>query len=119
MEFLWTTIEVKDLEDSVTFYQQIVGLSVSHRIEGGPSSIVFMGDGETKVELISHRGQPARAIGEGISIGFRVANLEEKIAFLSEQGIAIYEGPVAPTPTVRFFYILDPNGVKIQFVESL
>ncbi|NLK05931.1 MAG: VOC family protein, partial [Spirochaetales bacterium] len=32
--------------------------------------------------------------------------------------LEIYAGPFSPNPYVRFFYILDPNGVKIQFVEQ-
>lgn len=118
MKFLWTTIDVLDLDESVRFYQEIVGLSVAHTVEGDATNIAFMGDGETKVELITHRGVVPQAVGGGISIGFGVDDLDEKIAFLKEKGIAITAGPFSPNPTIRFCYVDDPNGVRVQFVEE-
>ena len=53
MSFCWATITVNDLEESLSFYQDIVGLTVDRRFQAGPGmEIVFLGDGETKVELI-------------------------------------------------------------------
>jgi lactoylglutathione lyase len=119
MKFLWTTIDVKDLEESVRFYEEIVGLKVVRRVEGGPSTIAFMGDGEgTTVELITHQGAAPKAIGEGISIGFAVDNLDDHIAFIKEKGLSVHAGPFSPNPAIRFYYVLDPNGVRVQFVEG-
>jgi lactoylglutathione lyase len=39
--------------------------------------------------------------------------------FIKEKSIEIESGPIQPNPNVKFFYVLDPNGVKIQFVENL
>jgi lactoylglutathione lyase len=36
---------------------------------------------------------------------------------IKEKGIEIYDGPHQPNPNTKFFYVLDPNGLKIQFVE--
>ena len=118
MKFLWTTIEVLDVDESVRFYQEIVGLSVEHRIAGEETNIAFMGDGETKIELISHKGVVPQAVGALISIGFAVDALDAKIAFLQERGIPITAGPFSPNPRIRFCYVEDPNGVRIQFVEQ-
>ncbi|MGI6490047.1 MAG: VOC family protein [Sphaerochaeta sp.] len=118
MKFLWTTIEVLDVDESVRFYQEIVGLSVEHRIAGEETNIAFMGDGETKIELISHKGVVPQAVGALISIGFEVDDLDAKIAFLQERGIPITAGPFSPNPRIRFCYVEDPNGVRIQFVEQ-
>ena len=118
MKFLWTTIEVLDVDESVRFYQEIVGLSVEHRIAGEETNIAFMGDGETKIELISHKGVVPQAVGALISIGFEVDDLDAKIAFLQERGIPITAGPFSPNPRIRFCYVEDPNGVRLQFVEQ-
>lgn len=118
MKYLWTTIDVVDLEESVRFYEQIVGLRVAWRVEGGATTIAFMGDGETKVELIHHAGATPAAIGEGISIGFEVDDLEVKMAELAANGVNIHSGPFEPNPTIRFCYVLDPNGLRIQFAEQ-
>jgi lactoylglutathione lyase len=120
MGFCWCTINVKDLEESVRFYQDIAGLAVTNRFPAGPDGeIVFLGDGETQVELIWHRSQPAVNIGQDISLGFTVRSLDEQLAFVQSQGLAVLSGPIQPNPRLRFFFVQDPNGLRIQFVENL
>jgi lactoylglutathione lyase len=119
MKFLWCTIHVRDLAASEAFYRDIVGLPVKRRMEGpnGPR-ILFLGDEGSEVELIQ-AAAGAIEIGKDISLGFAVDSIEEKMAFLAEKGIPVAEGPFQPNPHVKFFYILDPDGLKIQFVENV
>ena len=119
MSYLWTTINVNDLDESVNFYQDIVGLPLNSRFQAGPEAeIAFLGSGETKVELIAYKGKEAEPTGKGISLGFSVPSLEEKITFLEEKGILVQGGIISPNPHTRFFFITDPNGLRIQFVEQ-
>lgn len=116
MSFCWCTVHVKDIHTSVKFYEDIVGLTVSRRFPGGNGSeIVFMGDGDTQLELIVGAGAFA---GSGISVGFRVDDLDAKLAFVKDKGIAIHSGPIAPNPVTRFFFVQDPDGLLVQFVEQ-
>jgi len=46
-----------------------------------------------------------------------VESVDEMIDFVKEKGIELYDGPFQPNPDTKFFYVLDPNGLKIQFVE--
>jgi lactoylglutathione lyase len=39
--------------------------------------------------------------------------------YLKQQGVPVHSGPFQPNPHVRFFYVLDPNGLKIQLAETL
>ena len=119
MAFLWTTITVKDMEESLKFYQNIVGLPLNRRFPAGPGrEIAFLGGDGTKVELICSEKIKEVNIGSDISLGFAVKSLDEKIAFLEGKGIKLHSGPFAPNPHTKFFYILDPNGLRIQFVEQ-
>ena len=120
MKFCWCTITVKNMEQSLRFYNELVGLPLSHRHAAGPGTeIAFLGDGETQIELICHAGQPAQGGPEGISIGFTVPSVEEMMALLQEKGVAIESGPIQPNPHIRFFFVRDPDGVNVQFVENL
>ena len=120
MKFCWCTIMVKDLEKSIEFYKNIVGLKLNRRFEARPGTeIAFLGVGGTEVELIEDKSKNNVNIGEDISLGFQVENLDEMIKYVEEKEIKIESGPIKPNPNLRFFYILDPNGVKIQFVENL
>ncbi|MEC9490148.1 MAG: VOC family protein [Halanaerobiales bacterium] len=121
MGFLWTTIKVKDLEDSIAFYTKIVGLEVQRRFEAGPGrEIAFLSEaeGRTAVELIDDQDQSQIDLGRDISLGFEIDSVAQKMNFLEEQGIKVESGPVSPNPNIEFFYVLDPNGLKIQFVEN-
>jgi lactoylglutathione lyase len=120
MKFCWTTINVKNLGESLRFYQEIVGLAIDRRFPAGPGmEIVFLGDGETKVELIYNEKSKEVVLGKDISLGFEVKSLEDTMEAVKKMGIAIQGGPFQPNPHIKFFYVYDPNGLKIQFVENL
>lgn len=120
MKFCWSTIRVNDMEESLKFYQEIVGLNISRRFEAGPGvEIGFLGDGETKVELICDENSKNVNLGEDISLGFEVDSVDKMMKFLKEKGIDIHSGPFQPNPHTKFFFVMDPNGLKIQFVENI
>lgn len=119
MNFLWCTIDTDDMEESLKFYQEIVGLSIDRRFPAGETKeIVFLGDRQTKVELISDIKDKKNENKEGISLGFETDSLDNLMKILKEKGYKI-EGPFSPNPRVRFIFTFDPNGVKIQFVENV
>jgi lactoylglutathione lyase len=120
MKISHITIMVKDLGESLKFYQEIVGLTVDRRFQAGPDTeIVFLGEGETKVELISSIANTTVNIGKDLSIGFEVDSLDTMLQFVKSKGKQINGGIIQPNPHVKFFYILDPNGVKIQFLQNM
>ena len=120
MKFCWSTLNVKNMDESLKFYEEVVGLTVDRRFKTEPGvEIVFLGDGETKVELICNENSNNVNVGPDISWGFEVKSVDEMMNFVKEKGIAIESGPFQPNPYVKFFYIMDPNGLKIQFVENI
>jgi lactoylglutathione lyase len=116
MSFLWCTIFVRDIDVSLRFYQDIVSLPVTRRFSEPGAELAFLGEGETKLELIQGKGEPQS--GGGVSIGFRVDSLEDKMEFLKQRGIAIHSGPFSPSPRTSFFFVSDPDGMLVQFVEQ-
>ena len=69
MTFQHVTIRVRDMEKSIRFYEEVVGLSVTRRLPGGP---VFLAaeEGGCSVELIAAEEASAYA-GGGISLHSR------------------------------------------------
>lgn len=120
MSFLWCTLHVKNLEESIKFYERFVGLSVNRRFVSRPGiEIAFLGTGKTQLELVSTDKEAGYPLSDQISIGFSVDSVDAKLAELKEAGIEIYKEPVQPNPHIRFFYVKDPDGVSVQFVELM
>lgn len=119
MKFCWCTIHVSNMKASLKFYQEIVGLEIDSNINGENGlEIYFLGKGETKVELIYDPADKGTPISQNISLGFQVESVDQKMAFVKENNIPIHSGPFKPNPYIEFFYVTDPNGLKIQFVEN-
>ncbi len=118
MKFLWTTIHVKKLEESIDFYSEVIGLKVINRFKAGKGmEIAFMGngiDGETLVELLEDNNNVNH--GDSISIGFAIASVEEMIEVLKEKNVPIQSGRFE-TPDAEFFFIKDPNGANVQLFQ--
>lgn len=118
MNYVHTTLQVKDMDESLKFYQEIVGLKISSQFDAGPDrKIVFLGDGETKIELIYSPENKTVDIGNDISIGFETESVDEMMEFVKQKNIEIHSGPFEPNPHTKFFYVQDPSGLRVQFIE--
>jgi len=121
MKYCWSTITVKDMDESILFYRDLLGLKLNQRYPAGPGTeIAFLGEGETKIELIcSNENKPNDQGLEGISLGFEVESLEAELKRINDLGYQRQGEVIKPNPKVQFFFLRDPNGIKIQFVEHL
>lgn len=120
MKFCWSTLNVRNLKESVRFYTEIVGLDVIREMSAGPDmNMVFLGKGGTQVELIYDGKNQEICIGKDISWGFEVESLDCALDLVKANGIEIEAGPIQPTPHVKFFFVKDPNGMNIQLVENI
>ena len=121
MKFLWTTIYVINLDESIAFYSDLIGLKVLKRFPAGPGiELAFMGNGtndETLVELLADSGNKNVNHGEFISIGFAVDSLDTMLNTVKSKNIPVHHGPIE-TPGSRFFSIKDPNGLSVQFFQQ-
>ncbi len=118
MKLNWVTIRVRDLEKSVKFYTEALGMEIAAQFGSPDHQIVMLGEkDQPKVELIFEPGKTYGNLGEGVSIGLEIDGLDELVGSLKAKGYPV-AGPIAPNPSVRFFFVPDPNGYSIQLVEQ-
>lgn len=120
MSFYWITLHVNNMEASLTFYHELLGLPIHARHGDGVNlEIIMLGEEDnTKIELLYAPNNPVAPKVEGLSIGIGVENLDEMMAYLKSKQIEIIKGPFSPTPHIRFCFVHDPNGVEVQLIEK-
>lgn len=111
------TVETENLKESIDFYAWLLDLPVSRRMEIPDGEIAFLGEEETKLELICRKDYKRTGTAEGITVGFAVPSLKDKITVLDEKRIP-HSPVITPNPHVMFFYLTDPNGIRIQLLEE-
>lgn len=121
MKYLWTTINVENLEESIEFYTDLVGLKLLKRFPAGPGvEIAFMGNGtdnETLVELLLDKSNGTIDYSRFISIGFAVDSVAAMLETLKSRNIPVHSGPIETQGSI-FFTVKDPDGLSVQFFQQ-
>ena len=117
----YTGIRVKDLDASVAFYTNVLGMKETGRstIQAAKGTVVDLvsEDGGHPLELNYYeKGSPFAATyeaGEGLDhLAFRVENLDAALAEAKKAGHPVVKE--MKTATARWVYIEDPNGIWIE-----
>ena len=116
MKFRHITINVKDLEASIAFYEEVADLKVARRLESGPAKLAFLHheEGDTEVELLQF---PDREFsGKGMFLCFECDTLDSMHALVTAK--KLNPSPIQePDDGSRYFYVYDPDGVSVQLRE--
>ncbi|MCR5845470.1 MAG: VOC family protein [bacterium] len=109
----YSTMIVNNLEESVDFYENVLGFSRGYHVDLPFGGITIMNSSDgASVELIE-----APQFETGLySIGTDVDDLDEVIAYLKSKGFEP-EGEIATTTVGRQVFVLDPNGVRLCLIE--
>ncbi len=116
-QFAWTTLHVGDIDKSLAFYRDILGFPIIERyINVVNEDIAILGhENGGRIELVELKGfQLDMTEQENISMGFEV---EDAKAIFDQMGVSEYEGPIEPAPGLTYYFTVDPDGYRIQFVE--
>ena len=116
MKMMHVTIQTKNFEEEVQFYQEIIGLGIRREMNGMGRRIVFLGDDENGMTIeIIHRPDAKNSGNEFLSLGYKTEDVVKTRELLMEKGFEVSE-MVSPMPQIRFFFAKDPAGVTIQFM---
>ncbi len=123
MRYLHTSITVKDMERSIAFYTELLGLTLERRrrIPENRAEVAFVIDPASgaRLELTHWDDKPTFEAGEQLDhLAFETDDLDAFLARVRARGV-----PVAKEPfqlqggSGRLAFILDPNEVWIELIE--
>ena len=108
-----STIIAKDIEESIAFYQDVLGFEMIEKFYQEAGGLVLMQSPDgAAVELID-----SKAFETGFwSMGVEVEDFEAAIEELKSKGCAFAYEPTT-LPLGKLAMIEDPNGVKIAIIH--
>lgn len=124
MRILHTMIRVGDLEKSIQFYSEILGMRLLRRKDypDGEFTLAFMGYGDeqdnTVIELTHNWGVDSYDHGNAFGhIAIQVDDVYQAVKRIKEQGGKVIReaGPMKHGTTVLAF-VEDPNGYQIELL---
>lgn len=121
----YVVLFVKDLERSLAFYRQYLGMAVRHRAEGyvelaveGPKFALLERWRLPTLVGQAESGTPPPGTHES-EVAFLVENIDEEYARLRTLGVAFVCAPVDRPWGQRTAYLQDPDGHLIELAQNL
>jgi lactoylglutathione lyase len=114
MRIKYNTFIVKDMDESLKFYTEVMGFGVDseHNPHPGAKIVLLKGDGETMIELIqNNENEPGL-----FCIGMDVEDLDATLEELKSKGAKVTMEPI-PITVGFLAFIEDPNGAKIALIQ--
>jgi lactoylglutathione lyase len=125
MRMLHTMLRVGDLERSLTFYCDVLGMRLLRRkdYETGRFTLAFVGFGDedthTVIELTHNWDTPSYALGEGFGhVALGVDDIYQVCEALRSKGAHIVRepGPMKHGGS-HIAFIEDPDGYRIELIQ--
>ena len=120
-KYLHTRFRVSDMDKSVYFYRDILGMKVvEQKTSLRGSKLVFLKfpDMDCELELCSFPDSGNVHVPEDlVHLAFEVDNLERCMEKLKLEGVPITEGPIESSNGTRFIFTEDPDKYEIELMQ--
>jgi len=121
-KLLHTRMRVNDIEKTVKFYEQALGLKVSRRhTSPRGAQLVFLEtpNSEEEIELCQMPNSPSVAVQPDLMhLAFEVDNLEKFAAELAKKGFALSDGPTTTGSGSVIAFIDAPEGYEVELIQK-
>lgn len=123
MRFAHTMIRVKDMEASLAFYRDKLGLDLIENFDlpGADATLAFLKDPKSGFEIELTYNHDGRDYDLGDAFGhlaWFVPSVDEKHAELAAKGVPFPLEPKTMKNGTRIAFAADPTGYKIEFIEA-
>ena len=120
-KLLHTRMRVSDMDQTIRFYTDVLGLEVAERgtsTRGSHLAFLKVPNSEELIELCSFPPSgPVKVQEDLVHLAFEVENLDETIAALNQKGVKITDGPTRSSSGGRFLFIDAPDGYEVELIE--
>ena len=120
-KLLHTRMRVSDMEQTINFYTDVLGLEVLERkVSPRGSHLAFLKvpNSEELIELTSFPPSgPVRVQEDLVHLAFQVESLDDTIASLNAKGVKVTDGPTQTSSGSRFIFIDAPDGYEVELIE--
>jgi lactoylglutathione lyase len=120
-KLLHTRYRVADLEKTVTFYRDVLGLNeVRRHTSGRGSQLVFFKApaSEEEIEICKFDGSGPIVVGPDLThLAFEVDNMEEFARQAAAKGYPLSDGPHRTERGDAIAFIDAPEGYEIELIE--
>lgn len=123
MKFRHTMVRVTDIEKSLKFYQEVLGLRLSRTMELPDATLYFITDeaGGFEIELTYNHTLPEGGYVLGTQFGhfaFDVEDMDKFTERLKEHGLDYFRPPFLIKPEgPKIAFVKDPDGMQIELIE--
>lgn len=121
-KLLHTRYRVSDLEKTVSFYRDVLGLEeVRRHTSGRGSQLVFFKapDSEELIEICKFDESGPVQVGPDLThLAFQVANLDEFAKHAAAKGYPLSDGPHRSSNGSAIAFIDAPEGYEIELIED-
>jgi lactoylglutathione lyase len=120
-KLLHTRMRVSDMEQTIAFYTNVLGLEVLERkVSPRGSHLAFLKvpNSEELIELTSFPPSgPVKVQEDLVHLAFQVESLDDTIASLNAKGVKVTDGPTQTSSGSRFIFIDAPDGYEVELIE--
>jgi len=120
-KLLHTRMRVSDMEQTIRFYADVLGLEVLERKtspRGSHLAFLKVPNSEELIELCSFPASgPVKVQEDLVHLAFQVESLDDTIQSLTAKGIKITDGPTKTSSGSRFIFIDAPDGYEVELIE--
>jgi len=112
-------IAARDIQKSLDFYINALGLRELERLQLVGREFIFVGNDQTRIEIEAApelASVPQQPCGLG-HMALIVNNLNEIVERVRSRGHKVPVPPIQLRPDRRIAFIEDPDGARIQLIE--
>jgi lactoylglutathione lyase len=121
-KLLHTRYRVADLERTIAFYRDVLGLEEIRRHKSPRGSeLVFLKtpQSEELIEICSYPASGEVIVGPDLThLAFEVPDLEAFAAHSAALGYPLSDGPTTSSSGTKFAFIDAPEGYEIELIEA-